>query len=1713
MNKYIRKSLKVILWIISIVILLVVTVALSLNIPAVQNFVKNKAINYLKNKTHTEVSLESIKISFPKNLVLNKFYIEDLKKDTLLYAGKLSVDISMLKLFSKQVEINNIDLENVRANVTRIHPDTTFNFSFLVDAFMSEEKKPEEEIQKDTTSTLKFSIDDIGLKNIGIVYRDDVAGNEMRLNLGEFNTQIKEFDLNKQHYVINNLGLKNTVVSYLQQKPLTHLQQHLKKAVDSTQTATGKLPLVEIKDFAFNNVKINFNDRISKTDANVNLNKIALSKLFIDLTNNIYKLAAANLDNSQVKFSMEANSTKADLDLKEFSFTQLQADLNKGRYQIGDATLNKSNVLFAFKSEAPAKNTTNGKDTATAPLSLLLNKLTLADNTVQFDNLAAKPVKGMDFNHLKINKLGLAAEGIAYSDAGISVKVKNGRLNEKSGFSLLDLKGNVVYSDQQVKINNFLLKTPNTHIENNTQLDYTSIDDLTKHPEKVKLDITVKNTTIGLRDAAFFSDAVPANYRKEKLKVNAIANGYLNNLKVAKLQVSGLKNTHIDVSGTVKGLPDVDKTFLDLNLKRFSLTKADLLVLIPKNTLPAHITLPKAINANGKFIGSMTNFNTGFNISTDMGSAKLVANMKGPKGRESYTANINLNNFNVGRMMQMDSTLGRITVIANVKGTGLDMKKASANLNARVVSAQYNKYTYKNLLLSGSYAGQKMNIKSSMADTNVNYNLTAFLNMAGKYPAVKGNIELKQIDLQKLNFSSTELKLAGIIEADIASADPDYLNGDVAVEGLQLVMNGQRFNVDTIQLHSEATATHNSLRLNSEILRAKVDGKYELTHLAAAVVNQINKYYQFGEVTKIPDQRFRFDVDFYNPKILQSMVPELTIFAPSKMYGLLDTQKDSLNVYAWFPRIVYGDYKVDSTLLNINNNDQKLNYKLTNGSLQSPSFALFHSEVSGAAVDNNLGMNIYLRDSKRKDKYVLGGNFRSVATDFQFSFDPEKLLLNYQKWSISPDNFIQFGKSGILAGDFNLSNAGQVLSINSTEDRPNSPLTVEFKNFRIETLTSFAAQDSALAGGSINGTVNIKDLAATPKFEANLTVDQLRYQKDMLGTLRIAVNNNTANAYETSIALTGVHEMRVNGFYYTAPQSALDLQVNIDKIDLKGVESLSMGQIKHGSGTITGQFNITGAMDAPKVIGDLKFNQAAFNIAYANSYFRMPNESISFTERGINFNNFTIIDSLNQKATITGGILTKNYKDFNFNMDIRTRNFRVMNSTAADNDLIYGTVFLTSTIAVRGDLNRPDVEMDVRVEDKTKFFFAMPPTDPSIIDQEGIVQYIDADVAPYNNQKALSTSDSISKAPVKGMNLSATIAVDPNAELSVVVDPANGDALMVRGQATLTATMDPSGKMSLTGSYEVSDGSYSLSVGPLGKKEFKLVQGSKLVWTGEPTTANVDITALYEVNAAPIDLLANQLNTEDVGTRNTYKTKLPIQVYLSMDGELLKPIIKFRLDLPENERGALSGQVYTKLQQINTDEGELNKQVFSLLALNRFMSDNPFQSLAGGGGVSTLARSSVSKLLTEQLNNLASNLIQGVNLNFGVNSSEDYSSGQLEQKTDLEIGLSKKLLNDRLTVTVGSSFGLEGAEQKGKTSSNIAGNVNVEYLLSADGRYRLRAYRRNQNEGVIEGQIIETGIGFALVVDYNRFREVFRNFSKKNRRNQQERKPRNETTN
>jgi hypothetical protein len=351
--------------------------------------------------------------------------------------------------------------------------------------------------------------------------------------------------------------------------------------------------------------------------------------------------------------------------------------------------------------------------------------------------------------------------------------------------------------------------------------------------------------------------------------------------------------------------------------------------------------------------------------------------------------------------------------------------------------------------------------------------------------------------------------------------------------------------------------------------------------------------------------------------------------------------------------------------------------------------------------------------------------------------------------------------------------------------------------------------------------------------------------------------------------------------------------------------------------------------------------------------------------------------------------------------------------------------------------------------------------------------------------------DSLNKSPLIGYDISVNITVTKKSVFNLIVDQGNGDFLRLQGDAQLTGGIDPSGKVTLVGSYEIEDGEYQLSFNFIQRK-FLIQKGSRIVWTGEPTTAQVDVTAVYIANTAPLDLVGGQTKGDPI----RYRQKLPFEVDLGISGELMKPQIHFDIRLPEDRNYSVDAEVVstvqTKLIQMRQEPGEMNKQVFALLLLNRFVGENPFDNSSGGSlDANTFAKQSVSRLLTEQLNQLTEGLIEGVDINFDLATTEDYTSGKKEDRTDFNVGLSKRLLNDRLTVTVGSNFELEGPRRTNSQQNNVAGNIAIDYKLSKNGQYMLRAYRKNDYTGAIQGYVVETGLGFIISVDFDKLNQIF----------------------
>ena len=315
--------------------------------------------------------------------------------------------------------------------------------------------------------------------------------------------------------------------------------------------------------------------------------------------------------------------------------------------------------------------------------------------------------------------------------------------------------------------------------------------------------------------------------------------------------------------------------------------------------------------------------------------------------------------------------------------------------------------------------------------------------------------------------------------------------------------------------------------------------------------------------------------------------------------------------------------------------------------------------------------------------------------------------------------------------------------------------------------------------------------------------------------------------------------------------------------------------------------------------------------------------------------------------------------------------------------------------------------------------------------------------------------------------------------------------MKVAGDANLTITQQPGGQMNMQGKFSIDNGEYQMTISRVIKRKFTVEKGSSIQWNGSPTDADIDLTALYNIETTAEAILAGSQTTN----KGAYKQSLPFEVYLFLKKKLLQPAISFKLDMPVKEQNAFSGVVYARIKQINLNESELNKQVMGLLILNQFVPQDP---LASGSGSMTLfdyesvARSTAGSIVSSQLNSLISSRFKHVDINFDVDSKADYSTGEKSNATDLNVNLSKTMFNDRYTVSVGSTFALEGSEEHKKNTSGLAGNYSAEYKITKDGRYRAKAYRKDQYEADNSGQVVQTGVSLVLFLDFNKYRDIFK---------------------
>ncbi len=1680
MKKIFKKVVKFALWAAASIIAILLVVIIAIQIPFIQNKIKNIAIDFVEQKIGTPVDLERIEISFPKKIVVKGLYIESEQADTLLYTNYLGVDINLLKLLDNTLDVSHVELQGLSTTIKR---DTLqqFNFDYIIKAFASEPK-----VDTTDSKAMDISIGDISFKQIQVNFLDAYQGNFLHLNMADFNAKVKSVDLEKQHYGVSKIAVDGLMVDY--QKIVTPYNQAPLQSVELTQDPNTKepLPSLDLGSIALTNFDITFKDQLSKINAQVVMDQLSTEIESIDLNTqqiNIYNILWKGTN-------VKAEFLKDDLAVSDHKQTPTSSDTKNQTQEVTQST-------DSLESELPWQ--VSVKNIALSNIGLALD-----------DYNHKSTAKGVDPYHFDVKDLGLSINDFNFSGSSLTANIKDFAFYEaKTGFSLQDFNSYVLYDKQTAFVKDLFLQTPNSKVSSSVVLHFQDIDKLDKELGQMSMDVSFLDSYIGLKDIdllmpELLKDYKVKNINDQKISFEILAKGKVNDLQVDKFFVRALQSTFINVSAKVKNLPEVDKAYVDLRIKDFQSSKSDITTFIDLKDFGLDYEIPALIKLAGFVKGNSKDLLADLDLSTTLGNVHLNAGLNQRiKDQQVFKADLTLKDLELGKIMRIDS-LGSINMQASLQGEGKDISTAKASAELVVHSAYYNGYTYKDITLQGGIDQGKYELTWDNQDPNLLVDLSLKGEILPSQVSLELNGDFKNVDLYALNIDEQPRVLTTLIKADMANILPDSLVGTVQIVDLAFVLKDRAYALEPIVFTAQGDTGSRSLSLESQLVDFSLKGDYVLSDLPNALSSTFESYFNPSSIEAQQDKElsaqttqknssFDYSLELKYDKVLKQMLPELSELENITVVGSYDQNTNYFALKAGIPNFVYAQNTIEGVYLDVAPYQDALGFSLGLQSVSNAFMRLKRLNLQGDVKDNMLRYSLNLKDSQDQLCYVLSGEVQSINKQIRSRIYPKGFMLDYQNWQVNPDNEMVISSEGIYIKDFDLSHENSTISIASAQQVANSPLRLDFSNFNLSTLTKTIKKDVLLAQGDITGFVSLEDLSKDFRFISDIAIDNFGVMEKVLGDLHIGVSNESLSKYLANVVLKGENNSIVLKGNADMQDSTVDMILDIEELQMSFLSSFASDMISNPQGYFSSKLNITGSIDDPEVLGDFKFNDVGIHVNSLNADFTKINETIVFSNDAINFNTFNITDSDGNHLVINGQVLTKDYSNVGFNLNINANDFKAISSTSKDNDMYYGTLIFDSAIKIRGDLNKPVISGEIGVGPKTDFTIVMPQEDPSIADREGIVEFIDQQ--SLQDQQFNLYQEDFNNSPFTGLDISMVITINKEAVFSMIMDSDSGDKVVISGQGDLVGGIDPSGNITLSGRYEFDQGSYDLSFNMI-KRRFEVQKGSSIIFGGSPTDAILDLTAIYQVNTAPIDLLSNQLSAMSPSEQNMYKQKIPFQALLMMNGQLLKPEISFNIQLKEGISSVATEVITntnTKLEQLRNNEGEMNKQVFALLLLNHFIGENPFESSSGGINAGSIARQSVNRILSDQLNNLASSLITGVDLNFNLESSEDFSTGTKQNRTDLNVAVSKRLFSDRLKVTVGSSFEVEGNQRANEQAANIAGDVELEYALSQDGRYLLRAYRKNRYEVALQGQVVETGVGFVITMSYDRFKELFEN--------------------
>ena len=418
--------------------------------------------------------------------------------------------------------------------------------------------------------------------------------------------------------------------------------------------------------------------------------------------------------------------------------------------------------------------------------------------------------------------------------------------------------------------------------------------------------------------------------------------------------------------------------------------------------------------------------------------------------------------------------------------------------------------------------------------------------------------------------------------------------------------------------------------------------------------------------------------------------------------------------------------------------------------------------------------------------------------------------------------------------------------------------------------------------------------------------------------------------------------------------------------------------------------------------------------------------------------------------------------------------FLLLNNNERTNEQVHGNLKLSGTVDLKGTPSGIFGTMNLYNESESEVNIELPQT-ASANKYNGII-YINTtlpiDSMAFLKKNAGAADKQINTRVSTGIpiNIRGSVTLDPRIDIGVLINPTTGDAISIKGDGQLDISYDSKSDPSflIFGDYIAQDGTVNYNLQSLKSVKFRLREGSKLSFLGDPQRTKFQIQAYNRVKADLTTL------SETFKESSLASTRVPVDAILDIQGDLEKLSLNYDIELPD-----ASNDIKQKVNSlINTDEVRIRQFAYLVTTGNFYPSSGTPDMLFTDKMFTSFAANALSR-------GLDALFAAALNDNWTINTNLETDGGTFDN-VRMGVDVSGKFLDDKLRLTTNLSY---GDSQNYARQQAFLGEFELEYDVY--NWLMLRAYNR-ANEKFYKRAPYTQGVGVVVKKDAKRFKDLFK---------------------